>query len=593
MIKKIPYQSLLAVAISTISISQAQAADFYFGEDSDISVQINSQFSVGASWRMEDRDLNYVGEANGGSIVGSTVTMDDGTLNYDKGDSFSQIFKGSHDIQVTAGNFGAFTRFKYWSDQELENGDVDHGNSPNGYATGKPLSDASFSDNAKFEGISLLDAYVYGSFDVADMPLDVRLGRQVVSWGESTFIQGGLNSSNPFDVSALRRPGASLKEGILPVGMAYANLGVTENLSIEAFYQYEWEKTEIDGCGTLFAADFVADGCNFVAVIADKQALPAGYAAERKADVEAKDDGQFGLAARFYSEELNNTEFGFYYMNIHSRVPLINVTRNSIPGTVIGTAAGSPFVPSSHPTLGALSALNPAYLIEFPEDLEFFGLSFASNVAGVALSGEVSYKPDTPVQINGNHLLAGALAEAPIPFGQRLIASEPGAVVQGWDPLDVTQVQVTAIKFIEQVLGASRLTLIGEVGATFVDGAEDSDMLYGRNTTFGLDATPNGDQGGFTTDSAWGYRARASLEYSNVFAGISLKPTLDFTHDVEGYAPSPAAQFNEGSQSIGLNVEASYMQTYTATLAYKAFNGGDFNTNTDKDFVSISLGLTY
>ena len=118
----------------------------------------------------------------------------------------------------------------------------------------------------------------------------MRLGRQVVSWGESTFIQGGLNSSNPFDVNALRRPGASLKEGLLPVGMLYVNAGVTENLSIEAFYQYDWEKTQIDGCGTYFSgADFAADGCNFVSVgpLGDQAGLAAGIAAKREADMKA------------------------------------------------------------------------------------------------------------------------------------------------------------------------------------------------------------------------------------------------------------------------------------------------------------------
>ena len=56
--------------------------------------------------------------------------------------------------------------------------------------------------------VRLLDAFVYAKFDLGKMAAEVRLGRQVVSWGESTFIQNGINVINHFDVSALRVPGS-------------------------------------------------------------------------------------------------------------------------------------------------------------------------------------------------------------------------------------------------------------------------------------------------------------------------------------------------------------------------------------------------
>ena len=614
----------LVVALA-LGASSAQAADFNFGEDNDILLQINSQLDIGASWRLGDVDPRFVYDLNGGT--GFSGTTDDGNQNYAKHDSFSQIIKGVHDIQLSKDNFGAFVRFKYWYDHALENGDVLHGNSNNGYVPNTPLSDDGFTNNAKFSGVQLLDAYIYGSFDIGDSPVDVRLGRQVVSWGESTFIQGGINAINPFDVSALRRPGATLKEGLMPVGLAYANIGLSESLSVEAFYQYEWDKTQVDGCGTAFStADFVADGCNWVTVMADdRTALGAGIAAKREADIEPDDSGQYGLAVRYFSEALNDTEFGFYYMNYHSRLPMINAIRSDLHGinlphpiagdmplsAAIGvfapwgmTVPGSPMF---NPALvGALALsgvemsrenlddLNPGYALEFPEDLKLYGLSFATNVGGIALSGEVSYRPDTPVQINGNHVLASALAEAPLPFTSRLVDAGSGATVRGWDTFDLTQVQLTGIQFFEQVLGASRLSLIGEVGATFTDGVEDmgkQGYFYGRNPVFGLD--PTGESGGFVTDSAWGYRLLATLDYADVYAGIALKPTFTWFHDVSGYGAEPGAQFQEGRKTLGLSLEASYLQKYTATLGFKSFSGGDYNTLKDKDFISLSFGISY
>ena len=108
-----------------------------------------------------------------------------------------------------------------------------------GHLAPAKLSDDGFEDLQKFSGAYLLDAYAYGSFGVGDSDLQLRLGRQVVNWGESVFIQG-INQINPIDVTALRRPGTEVKEVLLPVLMAYANWGFSFG-SVEAFYQFDWE----------------------------------------------------------------------------------------------------------------------------------------------------------------------------------------------------------------------------------------------------------------------------------------------------------------------------------------------------------------
>ena len=621
-----PIALVVALALGT---STAQAVDFNFGENDDILLQINSQLDIGSSWRLEDPTNRVYSGLNRAGGLGSTTT-DDGALNYDKGDAFTTVIKGVHDIQLSKGNFGAFVRFKYWYDYELEKGDVAHGNSNNGYIKNTPLSDDGFDNTSKFSGIALLDAYVYGSFDIADTPVDIRLGRQVVSWGESTFIQGGMNSSNPFDVPALRRPGATLKEGILPVGMLYANVGLTENLSVEGFYQYEWEKTQIDGCGTYFASgDYFATGCDYITVKAnDKYSFDTGIYAEQQADLEPDDGGQYGLAARYYSEALNDTEFGVYYMNIHSRLPVLNAIRTAVPAAIYASGGPAPVPvefppnPNSSPIIvpfatpgvgGALSPYNPAYNAEFPEDLKYYGVSFATNVGGTALSGEISYKPDTPIQINGPDLLNATLSESPLFVSSaNITAAEYGSEVKGWGAFDVTQMQMTAIHFFENTLGASRVTFIGEVGVILTDDIEDEDLRYGRNSSYGIGvlspAMPTGTcevllgagqlQGdcadeGFVTESAWGYRMKAVFDYADAVAGISLKPSIYFAHDVSGYSPEPGQQFHEGRKTVGLSLEASYLQSYTATIGYNNYSGGSHNFAEDKDFISVNFGISY
>lgn len=68
-------------------------------------------------------------------------------------------------------------------------------------------------------------------------------------------------------------------------------------------------------------------------------------------------------------------------------------------------------------------------------------------------------------------------------------------------------------------------------------------MARSANTTRPEECNNNG----FTTSTAWGYRVRAVWDYRNVFAGVSLRPNLAWSHDVEGYGPS-TNPFNEGAR---------------------------------------------
>lgn len=600
---------LLALLISSaIASTSVQALEFNLGE---IEGRLDSQISVGSSWRVEERDSSIVSTANGGTSTGSG-SYDDGNLNFDKGDAFSTIFKGVHDLELRYQNVGAFVRGKYWYDFELENGGKDHGHANNGYVPGAELDDTGFNDYAKFSGAEILDAYVYGEFELGGKPLDLRLGRQVVNWGESTFISGGINSINPFDVNAFRRPGAEIKEGLLPSNMAFASLGVTDNLSIEGFYQLSWEPTAIDGCGTYFStSDFTAQGCDGIRVISSSlpgssvtgdQAYFSAYGSalgfdpvvRRNADGrrEPDDDGQFGLAMRYFAEELNNTEFGLYYAKYHSRLPMISGVKTSLnPATLI--AAG---VPAS--SASAVAAFSSTYFISYPEDIEMLGLSWSTNLGDVAWSGEISHKRDLPIQMNGPMLVGSMLSlgtQAGNPANGTVVpigTEGLGTDIQGYTAFDVTQVQTTFVKFIDRIWGASRMTLIGELGWTHIHNFDESDtaIKYGRNGVFGY--TP-GDNDGFVTQDSYGYVARAKLDYPNAFAGVNLTPQVSFKHGLSGYGPQPGAAFNEDQKSLSLSLTADYLNQYQVQMAYTNFFGGDYNEIEDRDFISLSASVSF
>ena len=100
--------------------------------------------------------------------------------------------------------------------------------------------------------------------------MDVRLGNHVLNWGESTFIQNGINAVNPFDVSKLRVPGSELREALLAVPLVSASVEGALNLSMEGFYQLAWEKTEIDAVGSYFSStDYVGPGAKRAVILND------------------------------------------------------------------------------------------------------------------------------------------------------------------------------------------------------------------------------------------------------------------------------------------------------------------------------------
>jgi len=583
----------MAAAVALGCCAQAQAVSFNIGE---IEGTFDSSLSVGASWGMRDADKSLVGIPNGGT--GQASTGDDGRQNFGKGETFSKIFKGIHDLELKYGDTGVFVRGKYWYDFELKDEDRPF----------KPISDHNRKEGAKSSGGQILDAFVYHNYSIAELPGTVRAGKQVVSWGESTFIGNSINSINPVDVSAFRRPGAEIKEGLIPVNMLFASQGLTDKLTVEGFYQLEWDQTVVDNCGTFFGNDVVADGCDKNYTVASPAIAPLqpvaaafgqgfevtreGVVVPRGQDRDARDSGQWGTALRWLGDD---TEYGLYFMNYHSRTPNVGTktaglsTLASIPGIV---AAANRIAPGSGSGLAQSVMLGRGqYYLEYPEDIRLYGASFSTTLStGTAWTGEISYRPNAPVQVNTNDLTLAMLN--PIAGGAASpIATSPGADNKGYRRKELTQIQSTLTHFVDQVAGADRLTLVGEAAVVHVGGLESRRKLrYGRDSVYGQYGF-GGDTDGFVTSTSWGYRARAILDYNNVIAGINFKPNLSWSHDVSGYGPN--GLFNEGAKAVSLGVDADYRNTYTASLSYTDFFGGDYNTLEDRDFVALSFGVNF
>lgn len=674
----------LTTSILLAFSTHAQAITFTAWE---IDGAFDSTFSLGSQWRVESRDKRLVSQANGGlngahltDIEGGTgdgsSNTDDGNLNYNTG-LISTAFKGTHELSLSLNNYGLFLRGTYFIDTQNYNEDRDRRAETASLASNARLSglygglnalaaanlldtsrfpaDTTLADGANYKlsndaeeavgkDAQLLDAFISAGWDIGDRPLDLRLGRQVVSWGESTFIQNGINVINPVDVPAIRLPGAELKEALLPVSMIWAAFGITENLTVEAFHQLDWQETQVDEPGTYFSSnDFVGDGGRFVTISGLDECTDNSVACtfpnsvSRGTTEEARDSGQYGIALRWFAENLNNTEFGFFAMKYHSRRPIISAIAGSYDDATFTNSTltnlnyftntlGLPLDSALLPSLfGALhnSRLEGygQYFLEYPEDIRLFGLSFNSSIdsAGIALGGEFSIRPNAPIQLDDQELLQAALSASDalvISTAQALAATLPpggpaldlsaglfgpdsqynsnfGAVgegdrITGYIEKEVIQAQLTAIKLFGPMFGASQWALIGEVGFTHINLPEKGILLTDAPGAPDDDQTTN--QTGFGDDFSWGYRLRARFDYNNVFSGWNMTNSYSLAHDVNGNTPLPIANFLEDRKAFEVSVGFDRQSTYGFGLTYATFWGaGERNLISDRDFAALTF----
>ena len=205
------------------------------------------------------------------------------------------------------------------------------------------------------------------------MPAEIRAGWQVINWGESTFIQGGINAINPIDVSVLRVPGAELRDALLPVGAVKFSIKPSANTSLEAFYQYAWEETKIDPVGSYFSTTDLAGGGRDEgharlrlrarhdrrsATRRCRRQQPGGQRPCRSAATTSRPATTGSTAPRCgaSSPALGGTEFGLYFLNYHSRLPLIMAQhrhgrRAAVAGNYAATANYFLDLPGGHQAL--------------------------------------------------------------------------------------------------------------------------------------------------------------------------------------------------------------------------------------------------
>ncbi len=573
------------------------------GQSGDFKWSWGTTLGYGLGMRLHPMDLRIVGPPAGTAF---SVNGDDGNQNYTTG-LFTNAGTVTTELQLNYKDIGGFVRAFAFYDYVNEKGE----------RARTPLSE----EAKKRVGsrIEIRDAFLWYRFKLGSQPGELRAGWQVINWGESTFIQGGINAINPVDVSAIRVPGAELRDALLPVGAVKLSIKPSESTSFEAFYQYSWAETKIDPVGSYFStSDIAGAGANKVMLGFGKApdtipvgvpipGNPIGVAVPRVDDRGAKDSGQWGLAFKLLTENLGGAEFGLYFINYHSRLPVIMAKT----GTANGLLVSGNYASSAQ------------YFLAYPENIKLFGLSFNTQLgrSGVALQGEVSYRRDVPLQMDDVELLYAALTPlrllpalpplAPVIAVGNLMAkyNQIGAYgfseeIAGYRRFNTAQVQMTATKAFSRVLGADQLVLVGEVGYGKVFDLPDKDVLRleapgtytSGNPVFQAAGVQPGTEpnSAFPTSSAWGYVLAGRLDYNNAIGAVSISPRFSFAQDVNGISPGPGGAFLQGRKALTLGLGFKYLINWDLDMSYTCYYGAEnYNLLRDRDWIGANIKYTF
>lgn len=625
--KQLKSAHFLRVAISlglAGLVSAPVSAIEFVSDDGEVTGSWDTTLSYGISVRAGDADAEELAKAANNPL---TFTLpypqqvaqigrwssndDDPNLIYGSGgDIITNVVKLTTELDVRWRNYGFFGRLSAFYD--FENAGKDELSQEARRRVG--------------QDIRILDAYIWGDHFLGENQRNFnwRVGRQVVSWGESTFIQGGLNVINPVDVSKLRLAGSELKEAFNGINMLWASTEVTDSLSLEALYLLEWKEILPDPAGTYFSSsDIGTPGATYAMLgfgtypqpvlnsdlyepVCLDGNLPASdiglplnlvgvgcnLAVPRSQTRYPDSQGQFGVAARYFAENLNFTEFGFYYLRYHSRLPLISgFALLEVP---------PPFTSAS-------------YFTEYPEDIDLFGVSFNTSIGTWSLAGEVSYRPDAPLQIDDVEILFGALTPlnplipAPVNrYKSQLGDFAPGEEITGYMELDSWQAQATTTRLFGpgNFLRADQIVFAAEIGVNWVPDLPSKHELRfngsGTDTGGGADVTsgdfnnPVTEPDGFADDVSWGYRLAARADYNNAIGAWTVSPRLAWSHDVDGTTPGPGGAFLDGAKQLTAGVAFNLLNEWVIDLSYTDYSGGGrYNLLRSRDFFGASVSYAF
>ena len=604
-----PLAGAVATAIAVLALgSWSVPANAFRFETESVKGSFDSTISFGMIQRLQKPDRGVISNDNGGNVPISGpfntranayygyvegsgyeatanpdfnyLQADDGDLNYKKGDIVSAALKGTHELVVELPDeWSAMVRATWFRDWRTS------------HTRRTPLDPRSRSKAV--DDFTWLDAWVAKGFEIGGRPAKIKLGNQVISWGEDIFIYGGVNVTNAINLQSAHAPGMQLKEIFRPAPMASFSADLTDSLSVEAYYQFRWNAFKFDPVGTFFSVvDLIGPGAGNAFASSSLLGLPTntigdlgsinpatgrpftleelgptgsvggpfgGTAVHRLPTNSPKDSGQFGLAAHYLAENID-TEFGFYWIRYHDKIPFI----------------GFNFDTARNPNVAALG-----YFVDYGEDRNVFGVSANTMLGGWAVGAELSYRPKDSVGIDPTIL----------PDGKYSVFDYDGKTMRGFVTERKWQAHLTGFKLLAPSdlggmignMGAAEGFFLGEVAVAHYPGLDRS----GRIPYLLNDAS-------IPSKTSAGLVIATGLTWANVAdSGWNVSPEIDVSWNFAGTSPN-AVPFIKGSKAASFLLNFNRSDKWSIDLGYTRFwGGGGNNTMKDRDYLSLVGSVSF
>ena len=546
----LPRLSTVAVA-ALLTCHAAHAFDFDTGNP-DLKIRWDNTVKYSAAERLKDRSpgLSQTRFGPGGVIGPNNINQDDGDNNFDRGLVSSRVDLFS-EVDLSYRNWGARVSGAAWYDQ-VYNRPTDNRTQTSNHFPASEFTD----DTRRLMGrdAEILDAFVYGNFNLEERQASFRLGRHTLLWGESLFFgaNGIAGGQAPVDlIKLLSVPNSTFKEIARPTGKLSGQMQLSDAVTLGGYVGYEWDPTRLMPVGSyLSGSDALGPGAERIF------AGPAGTFTHTP-DQTPSDGGQGGLQLRYRADAID-TDFGLYAIRFNSYTP----------SNLYTTLSGFP---------PALSAC--CYRWVYAEGIRAFGASFSKSIDQWGLAGEVSFRDNMPLASSSASVIPSIGVGTSINNG-----SIPGYAVGRTAHAQFSWIASLGPNFL-----ARESSFIGEIA-------------WNRRlsvTEGGQFLNPNTDR------DAAAIRSVYAPTYRQVFSGLDLTPSIGVGYTAgRSSALGPAFGPDKGGD-VTLGLSGTYLNRWVVSLSYVHYYGSegptlDNNSNAqfkqslaDRDYVSFSVRTTF
>lgn len=551
-LRRAPFTLTIAAGL-VLGMPVAQAFQVDTGNP-DFSLRWDNTVKYSAAWRTQ----NPSSKLTEGRVA---LNQDDGDRAFKKG-LISNRTDILSELDMSFKNVGARLSGAAWYDTAYQH---DNDNDDPARANARSVAYDEFTDDTRHlhggDG-ELLDAFVYWNGELGDHATSVRAGRHGLIWGESLFfgangIAGGMA---PVDVvKAQSVPNTQFKEITRPVSQLSGTFQLTDDVSLGAFYQLEWEETRLPGAGSYFStSDTIGEGNERLIVGAPFPAFLGGNPGSPAAffhgnDKEAKSSGQGGLQLKYSAETV---EYGLYAIQYHDKTPKLYLK----PST-------------GAPNFGT-GQIGEYYWV-YPEDIRAFGGSFSTTVDEYSFAGEASMRWNMPLVSNGQTVLPGVVADN----------DDDALYAVG----RTAHVNLNVLASFGPNFLARESGLVGEIAWNRL-----LSVTKNRNA---LD--PN------ATDDGLGFKVVYTPTYRQFFSGIDISIPVGVSYFPLGKSAVVSSFGPDKGGDMNIGITATYLDRVTAGLTYTHYYGAeDTNLNAasqfnykqslkDRDYLAFSVKTTF